>query len=407
MGGAYVPVLKTVVAEADKVVLRPGDRVKTSVTAAMSDDSFYDLGKATVAYKSNNPSVAAVDESGNVTATGVGTALIFAYVTVDGTTVSGSYPLKVMPDLRPEFINVGGKSIKGFDKNIKAYSYLIKKHAKVPAVKAGALSKGVSVEIENAKGIPGTTIVTFIDNITLETNTYFLNFDTKSVSDDFESDEIAAHWEWLRENPSNYSLSKKPGWLTITSEPGNVSESTNNAKNLLLQSANNDWTIETKLTASRIPAQPENAGILVYQDDMNFVKLMFRAVIKTVRFGRRGGQQERPGTIDLIMEENDITKSVASFNLPSPITGEDALLLKLEKRGSLYTGYYSLDGESFEKLGTADMSLKDIRTGLIVCDGVITQNMKSTFWFDSDTTKPEQPFDISFDYFRIENSGLK
>jgi hypothetical protein len=140
---------------------------------------------------------------------------------------------------------------------------------------------------------------------------------------------------------------------------------------------------------------------------MNFVKLMFRAVIKTVRFGRRGGQQERPGTIDLIMEENDITKSVASFNLPSPITGEDALLLRLEKRGSLYTGFYSLDGKSWEKLGTADMLLKDIRAGLIVCDGVITQNMKSTFWFDSDTTKPGQPFDVSFDYFRIENSGLK
>ena len=51
--------------------------------------------------------------------------------------------------------------------------------------------------------------------------------------------------------------------------------------------------------------------------------------------------------------------------------------------------------------------LKDIRAGLIVCDGVITQNMKSTFWFDQDTTKPDTPFDVSFDYFRIVNSGLK
>jgi beta-glucosidase len=342
-----------------------------------------------------------------VTATGVGTALIFAYVTIDGTTGSNSYPLKVMPDLSPGSISVGGKSIKGFDKNIKAYSYLMKKDAKVPAVKASALSKGVSVEIEKAKGIPGTTVITYIDNITLETNTYFLNFDTKSITDEFKTDVTGEQWEWIREHPSNHSLSKKPGWFTITSEPGDVSESTNNAKNMLLQSANNDWTIETKLSASRVPAQPENAGIMVYQDDMNFVKLMFRAVIKTVRFGRQGGQQQRPGTIDLIMEENDITKSVASFNLPAPITGEDELLLRLEKRGSLYTGYYALDGENFEMLGTADMLLKDIRVGLIVCDGVITQNMKSTFWFDPDTTKPATPLDVSFDYFRIENSGLK
>ena len=235
----------------------------------------------------------------------------------------------------------------------------------MPAVRAGALSNGVSVEIEKAKGIPGTTVVTLIDNITLETNTYFLNFDTKSVSDEFDTDAIGEQWEWLRAHPSNYSLTRKPGWLTITSEPGDVSESTNNAKNLLLQSANNDWTIETKLTASRVPAQPENAGILVYQDDMNFVKLMFRAVIKTTRFGRQGGQTQRPGTIDLIMEENDIAKSVASFDLPEPIIGEENLLLKLEKRGSLYTGYYSMDGKSYEKLGTADMQLKDIRSGLI------------------------------------------
>ncbi|MFC2090342.1 glycoside hydrolase family 3 C-terminal domain-containing protein [Bacteroidota bacterium] len=407
MSGAYAPVLKTVVAETDKVVLRPGDKVKTSVTAAMSDDSFYDIGKASVSYKSNNPSVAIVDESGMVTATGVGTALIFAYVTIDGITVSNSYPLKVMPDLSPASVSVGGKSIKGFDKNIKAYSYLLKKEAKVPAVKASALSKGVSVEIEKEKGIPGTTVVTFIDNVTLETNTYYLNFDTKSLTDEFNSDAAGEQWEWLREHSSNHSLSQKQGWLTITSEPGDVSERTNNAKNVLLQSANNDWTIETKLSASRVPSQPENAGILAYQDDMNFVKLMFRAVIKTTRFGRQGGQQQRPGTIDLIMEENDIAKSVASFNLPAPITGDNVLLLKLEKRGSLYSGYYSLDGKNFEKLGTADMLLKDIRAGLIVCDGLVTQYMKSTFWFDSDTTKPDSPFDVSFDYFRIENSGLK
>jgi len=53
------------------------------------------------------------------------------------------------------------------------------------------------------------------------------------------------------------------------------------------------------------------------------------------------------------------------------------------------------------------MLLKDINSGLIVCDGIVTGYMKSTFWFDKDTTKPDTPFDVSFDYFHIENSGLK
>ncbi|MBK6284720.1 MAG: glycoside hydrolase family 3 C-terminal domain-containing protein [Draconibacterium sp.] len=402
MTGSYKPVLTTVVAERDKVVLRPGNTIQTSVTAAMSDDSFYDISKAQITYKSNNPKVVTVDEKGKVTATGVGVASVFAVVTIDGTTVSNSYPVKVMPDLNPKSVTVNGKNIPGFDKEVKAYSYLLKSNSKIPVVKAEALSTGISVEIEQAKAIPGTTTVQFIDDITLEKNVYYLNFDAESVSDEFDGGAVNPRWQWNRENNPAQSLSKKAGSLTITSEAGAVTEATNNAKNMLLQSANNDWTIETKLVASRAPSQPENAGIIAYQDDDNFVQLMFRAVIKTTR--QRGPQ---PGTVDLVMEENGITKSFATFNLKNEIVGENALFLKLEKKGSTYTAYYSVDGTTFEKLGTADMLLKDIKAGLIVCDGIVTQYMKSTFWFDSSTTKPETPFDVSFDYFRIKNSGLE
>ena len=406
MSGTYKPVLKTVVAECDRVVLRPGDTVQTSVSAALSDDSFIDIKKAKVVYKSNNPSVACVDENGRVTAAGVGTALIFASVTVDGTTVSNSYPLKVMPNLNPKSITVDGKNIKGFNKEVKAYSYLLESNVKIPVVEASALGSNITADIIQATDIPGTAVIMFIDNITLEKNTYYLNYDVKSLSDEFNSPSVGKQWQWLRENQATYSLSKNKGSLTITSEAGDVSENSNNAKNILLQSANTDWIVETKLVCSRIPSQPENAGILVYENDDNFVKLMFRSVIKRTRFGRSTGTQVQPGTIDLIIEENGITKSMASFDLRNEITGTNALILKLEKKGSIYTALYSLDGQKFETLGTADILLKDIRAGLIVCDGVITQNMKSTFWFNPDTTKPETPFDVAFDYFHIINSGL-
>jgi beta-glucosidase len=407
MSGTYKPVLKTVVAECDKVVLRPGNTVQTSVTASLSDDRFIDISKANVDYKSNNPSVASVDENGKVTAAGVGTALICAYVTLDGTTVSNSYPLKVMPDLNPKSITVDRKNIKGFNKEVKAYSYLLEGTSKIPVVEASASGRNISVDIEQATGVPGTAVITFIDNITLEKNTYYLNFDVKSVGDEFNSASVGKQWEWVRENQVTHSLSKNKGSLTITAEAGDVSEASNNAKNILLQSANTDWTIETKLVCSRIPSQPENAGILIYENDDNFVKLMFRAAIKRTGFGRSTGTQVQPGTIDLIIEENGITKSMASFNLRNEITESNTLILKLEKKGSIYTAYYSLDGDKFETLGTADILIKDIRAGLIVCDGVITQNMKSTFWFNPDTTKPETPFDVAFDYFHITNSGLQ
>jgi beta-glucosidase len=405
MSGTYTPVLKTVVAECGQVVFRPGDTAQTSVTASLSDDSFLDINQAKITFKSNDPSVARVDENGKVTAQGVGVAFILTDVTVNGKTVTNGYPVKVMPDLNPKSIEVNGKGIQGFDKRIKAYSYLVKNTKKVPVVSAKAAGSDISVEIAQATGVPGTAVVNFIDNITLERNSYYLNFDVHSTSDEFNSASVGKQWEWLRENQATHDLSKKPGWLTLTSEAGDVSEATNNAKNILLQSANNDWTIETKLFASRVPSQPENAGILVYQDDRNFVKLMFRAVVKTTRFGRPGEPQVQPGTIDLIIEENDITKSLASFNLPTEITDNNPLILKLEKKGSIYTACYTLNGEKFETLGTADILLKNIKAGLIVCDGTITQNMKSTFWFNPDTTKPDTPFEVSFDYFHIINSG--
>jgi len=402
MSGAYTSVLETVVADCDKVVMRPGNTAQASVSASLSDDSFVNIKNAKVTYKSSNPLVASVDESGKVTATGVGIASIVANVTVNGKTVSNSFPVKVMPDLSPKSLMVDGKNIEGFNKDVKAYSYLLKNNSKIPVVKASALISDIRVDIEQAKAIPGTAVIKFIDNITLEKNIYYLNFDVQSVSDEFNAASVGDQWKWLRENPATKSLSKNAGALTVTSEVGDVSEGSNNAKNILLQSANNDWIIDTKLVCSRVPSQPENAGILVYENDDNFVKLMFRAVTKTTQ--QRGVQ---PGTLDLVIEENGIAKSMASFNLKTEITGSNALFLKLEKTGSIYTASYSLDGVKFEKLGTANMLLKDIKAGLLVCDGVIIQSMKSTFWFNSDTTKPNTPFDVAFDYFHIVNKGLK
>ncbi len=407
MNGRYKAILTTVVAETDKVILRPGNTVQSNVTACLSDDSFYDISKAKVTYKSNNPSVLSVDENGKVTATGVGAATIFAYVSVEGTTVSGSYPLKVMPDLTPKSITVNGKPIIGFDKEVKSYSYLLKNNSKIPVLTASAISEDITVDIDQAKGVPGTAVVKLTDNITLETDCYYLNFDVKSVSDEFNGS-LGSHWNWIRESKDNYNLLKNSGAITITSEVGDVSEAANNAKNVLLQSANNDWTIETKLIGSRVPSQPENAGILVYESDDYFVKLVLRAVTKTHRGGGdRKAAETQPGTIDLIIEEKGIAKSIASFNLKKEITGNNALILKLEKKGSNYTAFYSLDGVKFDKLGTASILLKDIKAGLLVCDGIIIQGMKSTFYFNSDTTKPNTPFDVAFDYFRITNNGLK
>ena len=203
----------------------------------------------------------------------------------------GNYLLKIMPDVNPKDIMVDGKVIPGFDKDIKAYSYLFNKGAKVPVVKAEAEGEDITVDITQAQNIPGTAVVKFIDNKTYEKNVYYINFGVNSTSDEFNGS-IGKQWEWVRENPANHSLTKKAGSLTITTEKGDISENSNDAKNILLQNANSDWTIETKLVGSRIPSQPENAGLLAYQDDDNFVKLVYRASARRGGFGFGGPTTE-------------------------------------------------------------------------------------------------------------------
>lgn len=401
MKGQFKATLETVVAETDQMILQPGETAQTRVSATLLDDSFIAPENTHFVYKSNNPSVVSVDQNGKITAHRSGVASVFASVTYNGTTVSDSYPVKVVPDLSPAAISVNSTPLQAFNPEVKAYSFLMKEQSAIPVVEAKAVSEEIGVEVEQASAIPGTAIIRFIDYHTMEENSYYLNFDYPSLSDEFNASHPGSQWEWIRENGVNHSFTSYPGSLTITTEKGDISEKSNNARNLLLQSANNDWTIETKLTGSRAPSQPENAGIIAWQDDHNFVKLMLRAVIKTTR-----QKDPQPGTIDLLVEENDIARSVARIDLKEMITGDQPLYLRLTKEGARYTACYSIDGSEYKELGSADATLRDVRVGLIACDGIITQSMTSTFWFDSDTTKPDTPFDAAFDYFHIKNRGI-
>jgi regulation of enolase protein 1 (concanavalin A-like superfamily) len=341
-----------------------------------------------------------------VTAKGVGTATIFAYVTVNGKTLSNSYSLKVMPDLRPAAITVNGKNITGFSPAVKAYSYLLEGATTTPAVGATAASANVSVDVAQASGVPGNAAVTLTDNVTVEKNIYIVNFGTKSVSDEFNSGTLAKQWSWVRENASNWSLSKKSGSLLITSEKGDIVSSNNNAMNILLQSANTDWTIESKMVCSRKPSGSQNAGILAYQDDDNFIKLVYKA--SNARFGMfgPGGTGVQSGSVDMVIEKDGYQKSGATLSMADIIKDDNTLVLKLEKKGSLYSVSCSSDGKYFTTIGTADIILNDVKAGIIVCDGIAPA--RGGFpGMEQPSNQPQTPFEVAFDYFHIVNKGLK
>ena len=413
MNGTFTPAIKTVVADCETVVLKNGSRVQTKVTVAMTDDSFYDLTKAKVIYTSNNSTVAVVDEKGIITAKGTGVATITAHVTIDAKSVSGSFPIKIMPNLNPSSIVVNKKVISGFNPNVAQYSYLMKNiSSHAPVVNATPADPTIVVQTIQSKGVPGTASILLTDYNTADKKEYSVNFGIKSVNDEFNSSTLGKQWSWVRENPANWSLSKKPGSLVITSQKGDITQSSNNAENILLQSANTDWTIETRITCSRKPSGfSQNAGILAYQDDDNFAKLVYSA-----SFGRRGfggptgsGVRaiEQPGAVQLQIEGKGDQKSLATLSMEGIIKDNNTLILKLEKKGDLYTAFCSSDGTTFTTIGSANIVLKDIKAGLMVCNGVTPARMGGFPRAMPQNNQPETPFEVSFDYFRITNSGLK
>jgi len=263
------------------------------------------------------------------------------------------------------------------------------------------------VETVQATGIPGTASVTVKDPMTVDYREYAVNFGIPSVSDEFAGTEPAKQWKWVRENTGGWSLSEKPGSMVITSGPGDITESNNNAENLLLQSANSDWTIESRIVCSRKPSGfSENAGMVAWQDDDNFVKLDYRASFGRRGF-RRGGSGEQPGSVELLIESGGEEKSSVTLPMDGIATDDNALILKLVKEGDKYTASVSADGRAYETVGTGNVVLKDIQAGVMVCDGVLPARFAGFRRFMQQDNAPRSPFEVAFDYFRISNSGLK
>ena len=67
----------------------------------------------------------------------------------------------------------------------------------------------------------------------------------------------------------------------------------------------------------------------------------------------------------------------------------------------------SADGKKYETVGTADIILKDIKAGVIACEGVVPEMMARFFRSRQQSPQQETPFEVAFDYFKIKNDGLK
>ena len=385
------PELKTVVADCGASVLKSGESAQISVTACLDNDSFIEIKDAEIRYRTNNDSVVTVSPDGKVTAAAQGVATIYADVTWGGKTVSSSFSVKVMPDLSLSTLKVDGKSYLKAGEN--QYSVIRKASAKAPVVTATAKDAALRVEILQAEAVPGTAVIRVIDDVTADQETYLVNFGTKAVSDEFKSAPSSV-WTIIREVKTGWT--SQSGALAITTAAGDLNLESNNAANVFVQSANTDWTAETKITCSDTPGMPaQNAGIVAYQDDDNFVKLVYSA-----QMFRRGGQGG--AAVQLACEENGFSKASVNAS-PEGVEG-NTIWLRLQKKGDVYTAYYSVDGKKFIEAGKVETGLKDIQAGIMACDGVLAFR---GFRRGAAPMADPKPMTASFDYFRISSSSSK
>jgi cytochrome c len=189
--------------------------------------------------------------------------------------------------------------------------------------------------------------------------------------DDFDSPTLNSRWFWVREDPSHWSLTANPGNMRITTQFGDLYLDGNDGKNLLLTPVSSqDFRIQTNVDFS--PNENHHAaGLYIYQDDDNFIRLSRRYV--------NGNQQ-----IQIRYEENGLTNS--NFYIDETAT---SVYLRIDKEGESYMGFYSTDGIHWDWIGQVIGTLISPKVGISAPGGASTTEITADFDF--------------FDFSSVEN----
>ncbi|MEE6260404.1 ThuA domain-containing protein [Plantactinospora sonchi] len=196
-------------------------------------------------------------------------------------------------------------------------------------------------------------------------------------SDEFTGDTLdKCRWDGIvREDPAAYRI--VDGALRVDVPNGDIYGTGNTGPtNLVLQTApDGDWTVETKVDGSLFTEQYQQAGLLVYGDDDNYLKFDFivdnqvgQPLSRRLEFRSEvAGAVQNPQP-----EATNLTASVWH--------------LRLAKVGNTYTAAYSADGTTWSELAPlTNTAVGDTpKVGLFSLGGAQTASKT-----------------VSFDYFRL------
>jgi hypothetical protein len=198
-----------------------------------------------------------------------------------------------------------------------------------------------------------------------------------SWQDHFNDSTLVDEWSWIREDPSLWSLTERPGFLRLMTHQGGLGSSDHLAKNLFVSDAPfGDYTFVTRMDFD----PQENfqlAGLLVYLDDNNYM-LFGRAYcdIPTACVGN--------GIYFDYVEGGELASE--NFAMTTMIPPESTYLA-LTRTGSIYTGWVSSDGINWQEVGSHTSAFPFQKIGLSTTNG----------------NQPTEGIPADFDFFLMDD----
>jgi beta-xylosidase len=174
--------------------------------------------------------------------------------------------------------------------------------------------------------------------------------DPNYFRDDFDTT-LAAGWQWLYEDPNNWSLSAVPGALQINVDGGQVSDET--IRNLLLRQAPlGNFQIETKVIFRPV-ADYQFAGLIIYESAPNIVQAG-RAFCAPSEVCVGEGLY-----VDYYNNGNFVTPNFAAAYTDSET------YLRLLRQGDTYTFQSSSNGREWILRGGTVSTMNPLQIGLV------------------------------------------
>jgi regulation of enolase protein 1 (concanavalin A-like superfamily) len=221
----------------------------------------------------------------------------------------------------------------------------------------GSYSGIITVEAPGATNSPQTLEVTLTVNPEGTEHYDFSYPDRASL--------LGEGWDFLAVTPSggtrdteqltgavvSYDQVVHPGVTRIPCDTGDLWGALNSTRNSLFRDLPSEWTsVRLKLAAFAPTQNYQQAGLVVYQDDDNYVQV--------TRIYGNGNN------VTFVREVNQSARVINS--IAEATTTNLYLRLDRDPLTEEITGYYSLDGDSWTTLVSVTLSLTNPRLGIVV-----------------------------------------